>query len=218
MKRAILIPYYDTPQQLEHLLRAIPEEMHKGVLIVDDHSTNPPPLVVGNLIRHNNRKGYGATQKTGFEWALQNGYQQVLLVHGDNQYSFSHILSAAAEDVPIALGSRLLEPSGEMPHWRKFGNLLLTSFANHLFETSYSDLHTGARIYSSQFLVGLPYHEYADGFVFDQQVLAHCLKTGQIIHEFAIPANYSEDVSSISVPRAIQYGFGCIKALLSAKY
>ena len=51
-------------------------------------------------------------------------------------------------------------------------NHALTGIANRTFQCSYSDLHTGARIYSREFLIHLPWDKLSDDFVFDHQLLS----------------------------------------------
>ena len=89
--------------------------------------------------------------------------------------------------------------------------------ANHAFECSYSDLHTGARIYSRDFLLKVPLDKLSDNFVFDHQLLAIAMNQNIPIVEFPIPANYSDDVSSISFGRSVRYGLGCLYSLWAAK-
>ena len=217
MRRAIIIPHYNTPEQLGTLLQNIPEEQHRDVLIIDDHSVRPPTNVVGCLYRHTSHRGYGAAQKTGYRWAIDRGYDQMLLVHGDNQYSFPHIWNAAPHVTDLALGSRLLGKASQMPKWRRMGNYLLTNTANVLFDKNHSDLHSGARIFSANLLNAIPFERFSDGFLFDQQILSYCFKRGIPIQEFPIPADYSDGVSSISLMPSIRYGIGCLFTLLQTK-
>jgi hypothetical protein len=218
VRKAIIIPHYNTPNQFSKLLDKIPPEYHSDILVIDDGSKKPPLRWSGHLIRHEYRKGYGATQKTGYNWAILNDYDQVLLVHGDNQYSFRHILEASVSDLHISIGSRLMKDDNQMPVWRRKGNQLLTGLANTLFNQSHSDLHTGARIFSVPFLASVPYENFSDNFLFDQQMIAYCLGAGVNIEEFSIPSNYEQGVSSISFRNSVHYGLGCLWTLLDAKY
>ena len=218
MRKAIIIPHFNTPQQLKQLIQSIPSDYHKDILIVDDASQYPPTDWEGLLIRHKGRKGYGAAQKTAYDWAISQSYQQVLLVHGDNQYEFMPILEASHHEHLCSLGSRLIENYNAMPLWRYSGNKILTTFANTLFRKQYSDLHSGARIYSSQFLKQVPYHTFSDSFLFDQQMVAYCLGANINITEFAIEPCYDEGVSSISLPDSIRYGVGSLLTLCKARY
>ena len=219
---AILIPYYNTPTALNRLLDKIPSALHAQTLVVDDGSKVTPTNLPCAMIRHSNNQGYGAAQKSGYLHILHSEeWQQIshiAMVHGDDQYDVHSIWAAALEAHTIQLGSRHLESSPpEYPWWRKWGNHALTGLANRTFDANHSDLHTGARIYSREFLLDLPWDKLSDDFVFDHQVLAIALSKEVPIAEFPIPANYGDDVSSISFRRSVQYGLGCLHSLWAAK-
>lgn len=219
---AILIPYYNTPDALSRLLEKIPRALHGQTLIVDDGSQARPIDVPCSVIRHSTNQGYGAAQQSGYLHILHsNDWQNIThiaMVHGDDQYDFHSIWEAAKEQHSIQLGSRHLEPSPpEYPWWRKWGNHALTRVANYTFNSNHSDLHTGARIYSRHFLLDVPWEKLSNDFVFDHQLLAMALSKGIPIAEFPIPANYRDDVSSISFRRSVVYGLGCLQSLWAAK-
>ncbi len=215
---AIFIPHYNTPEQLEHLLKRIPIELYPQVLIVDDGSFLTPQLPSNiSFIQHDRRKGYGAAQKTGYTWFLESKYEQIILLHGDDQYDFQTLWQAKNNNFSVQIGSRLLQSSSEYryPFWRKRGNQLLTGFANRVFQTQYTDLHSGGRIYSKQFLQSVPFSQFDNGFLFDQQILVFCLQNQILINEFPMIPNYDAGVSSISFRNSVQYGLGCIRILLA---
>ena len=220
---AIVIPYYNTPDALYRLLEKIPSHMLKQTLVVDDGSTHAPADLPCPMIRHAKNKGYGAAQQTGYLYFLHDEHwkhiQQIAMVHGDDQYDFHSIWNAALESHSIQLGSRhiLEEPNKDYPLWRKLGNHALTRTANQIFKTQYTDLYTGARIYSVRFLQTLPWGSLSDDFVFDHQVLSIAMQQKLSMVEFPIPADYSDGVSSISFRRSVRYGFGCLHSLWAAK-
>lgn len=208
-----LIPAFHHQKELDIVCEQLSEY---DVLIIDDGSV-PMLSSSRNIIRHHKNLGYGASQKTGFSFALAHKYERVALIHGDNQYSIPHILEAAhtMADISILLGSRFLSSSPQMPFWRKWGNQFLTSSVNHRFHVQYSDLHTGGRVYATDFLRQLPYHSFSNDFVFDHQLLLWAIRSRIAIHEFPIPAKYDDSVSSISFSKAIPYGIGCILGLIA---
>ena len=185
------------------------------VLVIDDGSPRP---LTGNahIIRHTQNKGYGAAQKTGFSFALAHGYEHIALVHGDNQYSVSHMQKALSElSSEVLLGSRFLGPSSTMPSWRRWGNRVLTGSVNRKFGCHHTDLHTGARIYSAPILKQIPYFSFSDDFLFDHQMILWCIQHKIHMTEFSIPAKYDHSVSSISLWRSLQYGLGCLLGILT---
>ena len=204
-----LIPCYGYQDQLNHVLRDLDGE---NVLVIDDGS---PTALYSHApcIRHERNLGYGAAQKTGFQHALSKGFDRIVLVHGDNQYSASILQQASkkAEDVDILLGSRLLREEASIPWWRKWGNRFLTGCVNQQYHCDYTDLHTGGRIYSRRFLTRVPYFSFSNDFLFDHQILMWALQNQISIQEFPMPAKYDDSVSSISFLHSVRYGLGCIK-------
>ena len=201
----------------KELLSVLEQLASCHVLVVDDGS--PTPLFgTKNIIRHPQNKGYGAAQKTGFSFALSHGFSRVVLVHGDNQYSVEHLKKQLQtnEEASVQLGSRFLHHTPQnMPHWRRLGNRVLTSLVNARWESHFSDLHTGARIYKREVLEKIPYFSFSDDFVFDHQLLLWCIKQNISIEEFPMPAKYDETVSSISFSRSLTYGIGCLLGILA---
>ena len=216
----IAIPYFNTPEPLQCLLQQLPSELLSNTVVVDDASIDRPLSLSCHVITHSKNLGYGGAQKSAYQYfSKRPEIQQVILLHGDNQYDFNSLWKAANQCHPVQLGSRYLNPisTRHVPKWRKWGNHLLTTTANHLFDTNYTDLHTGARIYSMEWLKQVPWSTFSNDFVFDQQMLAHALQYRASIVEFPIPANYDEGVSSISFRRSVQYGLGCLGTLWAAK-
>ena len=208
-----IVPAFHHQEELDIVCEQLADY---DVLIIDDGS-QPMLTSSRNILRHQKNLGYGASQKSGFSFALAHEYERIALIHGDNQYSIPHILEAARtmKDCSILLGSRFLSSSPSMPFWRKWGNQFLTSSVNQRFHVQYSDLHTGGRIYTTKFLKQLPYHSFSNGFVFDHQLLVWAIRNQIDIHEFPIPAKYDKSVSSISFLRSIPYGIGCMMGLIS---
>ena len=219
---AIIIPHYNTPEALHRLLNKIPSDIYPQTIVIDDGSIEPPKNLPCQMIRHQRNLGYGAAQRSGYLHILHSDefshVTHIAMVHGDDQYEMHSIWTAAKEHHTIQLGSRHLEPTPpNYPWWRKRGNQALTKVANKTFNCRYTDLHTGARIYSCDFLLNLPWDKLSKDFVFDHQLLAIAMAKNIPVVEFPILANYADDVSSISFRRSIRYGLGCLHSLWAAK-
>ncbi|MEC7985507.1 MAG: glycosyltransferase family 2 protein [Myxococcota bacterium] len=213
-----IIPCYGYQNSLDSLLAVLQEYPQLHLLIIDDGSQ---PNIRANgveIIRHPINKGYGAAQKTGYRRALELKAQTVFLIHGDGQYSAPHMIKASQTiDADILLGSRMIHPKRkDMPYWRRAGNRFLTQLANRHFRVHYTDLHTGARIFQRSFLQTVPFEQFSDDFVFDQQLLVWAIQKGASIQEFPIPPLYSETISSIDPIPSIRYGLGCLWTIYSS--
>src|SRR3989338_5248568 len=100
-KALAVVVCYNTADQTAITLAKIPSQRNYDVLIVNDGSTDPTSQVLKKFgfqaIEHPANIGVGATIKTGLKYALENRYQVVVVMAGNNK------------DDPGEIG-RLLEP------------------------------------------------------------------------------------------------------------
>ena len=212
---SVVLPTLDTQDALDRVLGEVPAGFR--VIVVDDGSTPPMRVPYGvSLVRHEQNRGYGAAQKTGYAAALAGGAERVVLLHGDGQYATPGVLGllAALDEAPAALGSRFLADPSVIPAWRRVGNRALTSLANARFGTAHTDLHTGARAFRAELLREMPLASFSDDFVFDQQVLAWLLRAGVPVAERPVGTRYDAGTRSISPWRSVVYGVGCLREIL----
>src|SRR3546814_10504119 len=99
-KIGILVVAYNAASTLAQVLDRIPDEMHDSIheiLVGDDHSQDSTYLVgLGyqqqkdnlpiTVVRHAENLGYGGKQKWCYRYAIDNGWDVVVLLHGDGQY------------------------------------------------------------------------------------------------------------------------------------
>src|SRR5262249_24694055 len=161
------------------------------------------------------------TQQTCYREALAGGAEVVIMVHPDYQYT-PLLVTAMASMVAygvydLVLGSRIIGGQalrGGMPFYKYVANRLLTAFQNLFLGAKLSEYHTGYRAFSRQVLIELPLLENSDDFVFDNQMLAQCVKFGFRIGEVSCPTKYFEEASSINFRRSVKYGLGVLGTTL----
>jgi 2-polyprenyl-3-methyl-5-hydroxy-6-metoxy-1,4-benzoquinol methylase len=211
----ILVVAYNAASTLAQVLDRIPPDVgaqiHE-VLVGDDHSQDGT-FEVGldyqavthlplKVVRHPRNLGYGGNQKWGYRYAIDNGWDVVVLLHGDGQYApeemrslLEPILEGRAEAV---LGSRLLEPGaarrGGMPLYKYVGNRILTTVQNAVVGTRLSEWHSGYRAYDVAALAGLPFESNSDGFDFDTQIIVQLHEAGLRTVEVPIPTYYGDEI------------------------
>ena len=59
-----------------------------------------------------------------------------------------------------------------MPWWKYMANIFLTAFANLAFRRYLSEIHSGFRAYSRQYLETVRFEDNSDDFVFDTEIIA----------------------------------------------
>lgn len=221
-KIVVVMPAYNAEKTLEMTYNEIPMDIVDEVILTDDHSGDNTlevanRLGIGEVIRHEQNKGYGANQKTCYNRALELGADIVIMVHPDYQYTPKLIPSIAymiAKGVyPAVLASRILGKGalrGGMPMIKYLANRFLTFFQNILLNQKLSEYHSGYRAFSREVLEAIDYNSNSDDFIFDNQMLAQIFYAGFEIGEMTCPTKYFDDASSINLKRSFVYGFGVL--------
>jgi glycosyltransferase involved in cell wall biosynthesis len=223
-KVVVVMPAYNAEATLERThAEVVAQGVVDRIVVVDDASRDRTMQVAEGLEnvvvrRHAENRGYGANQKTCYGLALEEGADIVVMVHPDYQYT-PLLIPAMAWCIAnglyhCVLGSRILGGralSGGMPLWKYVSNRALTAAENVLTGAKLSEYHTGYRAFSRELLQRVPWQENADGFVFDNQMLAQILWQGYTIGEISCPARYFAEASSIGLRESLRYGLGCLR-------
>lgn len=222
----VVLPAYNAELTLEKTYAEIPFDIVDGVILTDDCSNDSTlnkarKLGVEHICIHEENKGYGGSQKTCYDKALELGADIVIMVHPDYQYTPKLIHSMAymiAEDVyPICFASRILGKGalkGGMPWYKYVANRLLTFGQNVVLNQKLSEYHTGYRAFSAEVLRSIDYHQCSDDFIFDNEMIAQIFAKGYEIGEVTCPTKYFDEASSINLRRSIVYGLGVIRVCI----
>jgi glycosyltransferase involved in cell wall biosynthesis len=221
---AVVLPAYNAEKTLQSTVREIPELVDIRIL-VDDHSTDRTIELAERLglhtFVHDRNYGYGRNQQTCYREALAAGADVVIMLHPDYQYTpllVTAMASMVAYDVyDVVLGSRIIGGralQGGMPLYKYVANRFLTAFENLFLGIKLSEYHSGYRAFSRKLLLELPLLENSDDFVFDNQILAQCVRFGFRIGEVSCPTKYFAEASSINFGRSVKYGLGVLATTL----
>jgi len=213
----ITMPAYHAEATLERTVSAIPDGIADELILVDDASRDATAEVARKLgirtLVHPANRGYGGNQKSCYSLALDSGADIVVLLHPDYQYEPKAvpllIAPILAGDADMTFGSRFAgmgDPlRGGMPLYRYIGNRLTTTAQNLLLGTRFTDMHSGMRAYTRRALLSLPFLEYPEGFSFDAELLVDAVTSGLRVVEVPIPTSYTQESSSISISRSLEY-------------
>lgn len=220
-KVVVVMPAYNAAKTLKMTYLELPRDVVDLVIVVDDGSSDETVQVARALnleiFVHNRNYGYGANQKTCYTEALKAGADIVVMVHPDFQYDPS-LLPLVIEPLrrgesDIVLGSRLLGKSPVkqgMPWWKYLANRFLTKVENLTFGLNLSEYHTGYRAFNRVVLETINFQTNADGFIFDQEVIAQAVQAKFRIAEVAVPTRYFPEASSASFVASSVYGCGIL--------
>jgi len=131
LRSLALIPCYNEEHTIGSLILKTKPHVHT-VLVVDDGSSDKTTMIAHDagavVLAHPMNKGKGAAIKTGFRYALANGFDDVVTIDGDGQHDPEEIPIVLSElrqnGHDIVIGTRF-GPSTEMPFWRKIGKRIL---------------------------------------------------------------------------------------------
>jgi len=225
-KVVVVLPAYNAAKTLERTYFEIPFDIVDEVVITDDASVDNTVEVakkigIKHVLQHDKNKGYGANQKTCYDYALTLNADIIIMLHPDYQYTpklIRAITSIIAEDVyEVVLASRILGGGalkGGMPLYKYFFNRVMTLLQNILMNQKLSEYHSGYRAFTAKAIRSVPYHKNSDDFVFDNQFLAQLCYVGYEIAEVTCPTKYDEESSSINFMRSMKYGVGCMLTAL----
>ncbi len=235
MKVAIFIPTYNASKTLPLLIDRIPKEIKnkvKEIFVIDDASQDNTYLIgvgykklsgLNNLkvYRNEKNKGYGGNQKYAYQYAIDKGFDIVVMLHGDAQYAPEYIpalLEPFKKDRNIALvfGSRMKgKPlKGGMPLYKFIGNKILTFIENKVLRMNLSEYHSGFRVYNCKKLKEIPFHLCSGGFHFDTDILIQLRIKNFKIVERPIPTHYGDEKSHVNI---WNYGLNILKSLYEYK-
>lgn len=160
MKTAIIIPAYNAASTLNLLLARLMEFAPKhDIIVIDDGSTDntaeAAKLSGVELIIHQHNKGKGAALRSGFELALNKGYEAVITIDADGQHDTKYIPELKdifrAGHYDILIGSRRNEFT-RMSFARFISNSITTTVVSILAGAKISDSQSGYRIISASVL------------------------------------------------------------------
>lgn len=228
-----VLPAYNAEKTLEKTLRDVPKGVVDLFFLVDDQSSDGTVTVATMLagqfpleiVRHDRNRGYGGNQKTCYRTALARNADIIVMLHPDYQYDpkLLGVLAGmvASGTYDLVLGSRILGNGalkGGMPLYKYTANRVLTFVENLLIGQKLSEYHTGYRAYSRTVLEKVPFENYSDDFIFDNEILVHAHLMGFSIGEISVPTKYFPEASSISFQRSVKYGFGVLRCSIMGLY
>jgi 2-polyprenyl-3-methyl-5-hydroxy-6-metoxy-1,4-benzoquinol methylase len=217
----VLIVTYNAVNTLAKVLDRIPREVWANleqVAVFDDASQDSTyALAVGlkaltgndklHVLKHPSNLGYGGNQKAGYRYFIEQGFDAVVLLHGDGQYApeilatlYQPIVTGEADAV---FGSRMMRDfggplKGGMPLYKYAGTRILTAFENRTLGMHLTEFHSGYRAYSLHALKQIDFTNMTDDFHFDTEIIIKLHHQGFRIAEVPIPTYYGDEICYVN--------------------
>jgi glycosyltransferase involved in cell wall biosynthesis len=229
---AIFVVAYNHVNLLDKTLDRIPKDVLEKVeeiFVFDDCSTdNTYYAALGykkmkgldklKIFKNTKNLGYGGNQKAGYRYAIEKGFDIVVLLHGDGQYA-PEVLPSLLEplerdEADMVFGSRMAKGGtpleGGMPLYKYLGNKILTFAENKMLGMSLSEFHSGYRLYSCHALKQISFERFSDDFHFDTEIIILFKDRGLRIFERPIPTYYGNEICNVN---GLHYAYNCLKAV-----
>lgn len=234
LRVAVFVVAYNAESHIRETLRRIPDDLRPlltSIYVIDDSSSDETSAAARELseeipelevFRTPYNQGYGGNQKLGYQYASQQGFDVVVLLHGDGQYApefLPRILAPFADETTSAVfGSRMMVPGaarrGGMPLYKYVGNRILTILENWLLDADLSEFHSGYRAYRVSSLDQVPFQYNTNDFHFDTEIIIQLLARQMKIIEVPIPTYYGDEICHVE---GIPYAANCIGTVLRSK-
>jgi dolichol-phosphate mannosyltransferase len=206
----VVVPIFDEEQHVSLLLErfrpVVEARTVETVVFVDDGSTDRTAEVVRacpyvQVVRHETRRGCGAAIRSGFQVALRDSFDTVVVMAGngkDNPAEIARLLAplqAGAAD--YVQGSRFLAggTSGGLPMHRLLAMRLLTWTFRLFLWKRFTDCTNGFRAYRTAFLRDrrLDWNQDWLGNDYEMEVYLHYKASalGYRVHEVPVSKIYS---------------------------
>ena len=231
---AIFVVAYNAEAHIRETLRRIPADLLPhlaAIYVIDDKSVDRTTEVASRLkaevpglevFTTPFNQGYGGNQKLGYSYAIRQGFDVVVLLHGDGQYApevLPRMLSPFADpDTAAVFGSRMMKRGearrGGMPLYKYVGNRILTGFENRMLKANLTEFHSGYRAYSVSALADVPFQYNTNDFHFDTEIIIQLLAKEKKIVEVPIPTYYGDEICHVD---GLVYAANCVSTVLRSR-
>ena len=201
MRVCVLIPAYNEARAIAPIASTAAKKV-ETVIVVDDGSSDATAeegrRAGAVVLSHAENRGKGAALRTGFRYALEKGFDGVLVMDADGQHNPADIdifLARAAEsDAGIILGNRMGEKRN-MPPVRYLTNRFTSAVISAMAGQRIPDSQCGFRFIRSPVLRGM---ELKTGrFETESEMLIEAGRGGWRIDSVRISTIYGAEKSKI---------------------
>ena len=197
-KIAILLPCYNEEKSVSQVIYAFKKELPEAdIFLYNNNSTDNSAAIAkqsGAIVRYQFSKGKGNVIRSMFKEIEADIY---VMVDVDNTYPADavHQMIKIMNDTnaDMVTGNRLAKDDYKLSNKRRFhyfGNNLVRSLINQLFNTNLKDIMTGYRVFNRYFVKNIPI--MSTGFEVETEMTLHALDKRFRIVE--IPINYKHRI------------------------
>ena len=233
-KTLLFIPAFNCASQIHRVLLSIlpHASLFQQILLIDNQSQDGTVAesrrAIDELGLENTKIlinpvniSLGGSHKVAFDFALKEGFNKVVVLHGDDQADIADLVAeikvGAHLGTDCLLGARFHPDSRLIGYsrFRIFGNLLLNLMCSLVCRRRILDMGSGINLYSSEFLKDTRYRNFSNDLTFNIFLLFHACFNNYKIKFFPISWKEEDQISNAKVFRQMWIILGlCFKTLL----
>ena len=219
-KILVFIPMYNCEKQIIRVIDQLTGEIRfyiDEVIIVNNCSTDNGEQVVLEklkklnidlsirLLRNNENYGLGGSHKVGFNYAIENKFDYVIILHGDDQGNIIDFIpllkNGVYKEYDCCLGARFMKKSriSGYSKFRIFGNKIYNMIFSIILKRRIYDLGSGLNCYKIEILKNNYYYKFSDDLTFNCYMLLATNCYRQNIKFFPISWKEEDQISNVKI-------------------
>jgi dolichol-phosphate mannosyltransferase len=222
MNSLLFIPTFNCEKQISRLIHSL-ESIQVGekfdIVFIDNQSSDSSVEVVRGLLEKSSKLGYarlyqnkcnlglGGSHKVAIELSILEGYEYLVVLHGDDQANPKDIEVGInlikLNTLDCVLGARFMKGS-HLEGYSKI-RVLGNKFFNLLFTVRFfvpvSDMGSGLNVYSTNFLRKIRNENHPDDLTFNNSLLMWSLLMKSKIAFFPISWSEKDQISNVRIVR-----------------
>jgi len=214
----LFIPVYNCEKQIIRVLEKINKseiyDKFNKILIIDNRSKDETINVAKNFIKINNldkcilllnenNVNLGGSHKVGFNYAVDNNYDYVAILHGDDQGDIKDFKSVFEnnkyEKYDCSLGARFHKKSNLINYskFRIYCNILINTVASIVTRRFLKDLGAGLNMYKVNFLKNKFYLNFPNDLTFNYYLMFYICYMKANFFYFPLTWKEEDQVSNV---------------------
>lgn len=217
----LFIPMYNCAPQIPRVIAQMTPDVRAlldEVILVNNRSTDGGQAAAAEALRkipelnakillNDHNYGLGGSHKVAFNYALANGFDYLIVLHGDDQGSIADMAPLLRQgshlELDCLLGARFMRGS------KLGGYSAFRTFGNHVFNWIYSiasgrriyDLGAGLNLYRMAAFADRAYLKCADDLTFNYHMILRSITARQRIRFFPLEWREDDQVSNVKLVR-----------------
>ncbi|MCR5774602.1 MAG: glycosyltransferase family 2 protein [Lachnospiraceae bacterium] len=187
----LFIPAYNCEKQIVRVLDSLDSKVMQyidDIIVINNRSTDNTeeavreymkehPYLPVSLFRNKDNYGLGGSHKVAFNYAIKQGYDYVIVLHGDDQGDIHDFLPVLKKEIyrgyDCVLGARFMMQSRLEGYslFRTFGNIVYNFLYAMGIRRRVFDLGSGLNMYDVKMLRDKFYMKFPDNLMFNCTML-----------------------------------------------